>query len=212
MMSKAKWLVTTGGAWRRAGALLLTGLSGLALASATAQEIPIDTSQATVRLTGDLVRVRRITVPGSGTFDVDFKWDGAGSFRFMVGTPSAETGGGGTSPTPGGALRNCTVNTPEATYEFVIYDKRMDLTLTPSGNGFLFPPFGNIVQGGNFGEFAKGPYESVAFAWAAPNGFTNGIVPPGIKLQGTLTWVESAWFDPTAPFDLILVGGSGGTC
>lgn len=177
--------------------------------------VPIDTSQSSVSLRGSTVVIQRLAVPGLGTYDAEFTWDGVGNFRLSAATPSAATGGGAS----GGVLRTCRLDFGLADVEIAVKADVLDVTITSKSNEFLFVPTTNTIrQGTNSSEigyggvdFAKG--RGYRFYWTGQEGFEVGLIPTGAVKRGTISKLDNnTWFNFTAPFVLTPVGGPSLNC
>lgn len=190
-------------------ALLLGGLSAGRVHAQSA--VPIDTSQSSVSLRGSTVVIQRLAVPGLGTFDAEFAWDGAGNFRLSAAVPSAPAGGGGSS----GALRTCKLDFGLADVEIAVKASVLEVKITSKSNDYYFSAHQYAIQQGT--RSSQIDMESTVgvlgytFVWSGDEGFVLGYIPPGAVQTGRITWTNS-WFTPQTAFRVAPAGVAAQTC
>lgn len=190
----------------RATAALLAGVLATCGASVSAQAIGIDTTQSAGRFEGTTLVIENLHVPGLGTYNARFAWNGQGNFTFSDATPAqTPTSPGGGTTAPAGVVRACTIDVPDVRYEYTVYSEFMTLKITSKSDLYVFPAEVNILQGNNFASmFGQEPNDTYVlankFKWTNPQSFTSGFIPSGLAMTGTVTWLGAPWFNPAIPF------------
>ncbi len=181
--------------------LLLTSLGFLATKS---HAIDIDLSSSTATVSGQKIMLKQVQVPGLGTYNAEFTWDGAGSFTLSAATPSQPATSTG---------RTCRLTSSGGYIDITVKSQTLDLVVYSSSNtGYFAPQNLSIKQGTNSSQLKSGAaFPGYSFFWTSPDGFLAGAIPAGTQKVGQVTWTNT-WFQPYESFSVIAFTGESWNC
>lgn len=183
-------------------AFLLSACLGLVATKSYAVDIDLSGSTATVG--NQKIILKQVVVPGLGTYDAEFTWDGAGSFKLSGATPS--------QPAPS-AGRTCRLTSTGGYVDMTVKSNVLELTAySTSNDSYFFPLAFNIKQGVNSSAISILDYmQGKTFLWTNADGFVGGQTPAGTQISGSVAW-RNTWFNSSSPFSVIASTGESWNC